>query len=141
MITAASASLLSYLAGAWTFAGVAAAAGGSPATAVRAVATLPLLALMIFCASAFGAATFCAVGDAAARPLAVAIIVLPWILISIFAISAGDASSFTIVRIASLPAPPLMVTPGVRDVGRLMIYAGVAFALAAAASERRVARL
>ena len=139
-LAVALASLLSYAAGAWTFAGVAAAVGAGQAAAVRAVATLPLVAIMLFSATAFGAAAFCTAGGAA-RPLAVVIILLPWILMSVFVVAGGDALSFTVVRIASLPAPPLAVSPAVRDIGRLMVYAGIAFALAITTAERRVARL
>ena len=46
-----------------------------------------------------------------------------------------------VVRLASVPAPPLLVSPAVQDTGKLLIYAGVTFGLAIAASERRVARL
>ncbi|HEX6693932.1 MAG TPA: hypothetical protein VF035_04425 [Longimicrobiales bacterium] len=140
-IATALTALISYTAGAWTFAGVAAAAGGGQAALVRAVAALPLVALMLFCAATFGAAAFCAVGGAAARPLAVVVIILPWILVAIFAVGGDDALPFIVVRIASLPAPPLAVSASVHDVGTMMIYAGVSFACAVTTAERRIARL
>ena len=81
------ASLVSYVGGAWTFAAATAMTTADYEPAIRAVITLPLIALVMFGASSFGAVAYCFAGDGGARPLAVAALALPWLTAWILATS------------------------------------------------------